>query len=338
MVNRLKKLKNLTNSQLGPKVTLDPSEEILNKAWQNQAKKGGPKVGAKKPTADAKKPKADAKKPKADAKKGSPKVNTPKTPKGTSYNIHGGNTSTKVTPSKIGATVGRATWIGTAAAGLKAVQDWFKPLVDKKGEHHSVGLYRSMASKISKDMPYGAGRAKKGSRIAKTIAKNKAKSSFGSNIDMDYGVKTDSSKKAADTLLKEWKTSQGKKISTAQTSSAPQSIMRKEGPNLGVKGGTGGEKMLKEWSKIQPKTPSSEMEVSDDFQDYSYGKKAKAPKPTSFDQKVSNFLGTTFKMHTWKEKNGQMVPDKSGVTASPTGEGLDLFGGGKRRRKKAAVK
>ena len=89
MVNRLKKLKNLTNSQLGPKVTLDTSEEILNKAWQNQAKKGGPKVGAKKPTADPKKPKADA-------KKGSPKVNTPKTPKGTSYNIHGGNTSKKV--------------------------------------------------------------------------------------------------------------------------------------------------------------------------------------------------------------------------------------------------
>lgn len=107
---------------------------------------------------------------------------------------------------------------------------------------------------------------------------------------------------------------------TAQTISATQSKFRKEGPKSGITGGTGGEKMLKEWNET----------------------KAKEPKPTSFDQKVSNFLGVTFsssKTVPSKDPNrhGEMdfIPN---VTAKPTGEGLDLFGGGKRRQRKRARK
>ena len=65
-------------------------------------------------------------------------------------------------------------------------------------------------------------------------------------------------------------------------------------------------------------------------------------KPTAFDQAAANFLGVSFKTHRMKESKdpsnyGQMVPDTTaGVTADPTGEGFDLFGGGAKRRREEA--
>ena len=150
-------------------------------------------------------------------------------------------------------------------------------------------------------------------------------------------------------------------VTKASTTNVSKSQMRKN-PKLGTKrrfkpsevagmnegqtGSTGGPAVSTVHDSMKYPTPKSSpvMGVSDDFQDYSYGKKAKAPKPTSFDQKAANFLGVSFKTRIMKESKdpstyGQMVPDeKAGVTAQPTGEGLDLFGGGKRRKKKAAGK
>ena len=118
------------------------------------------------------------------------------------------------------------------------------------------------------------------------------------------------------------------------------------GMNEGQTGSTGGPAVSTVHDSMKYPTPKSSpvMGVSDDFQDYSYGKKAKAPKPTSFDQKAANFLGVSFKTRIMKESKdpstyGQMVPDeKAGVTAQPTGEGLDLFGGGAKKRREEAKK
>lgn len=140
-------------------------------------------------------------------------------------------------------------------------------------------------------------------------------------------------------------------VTTAQASPAPKSQMRKKpkldikrrfkpsevaGMNEGQTVSTGGPVVSTGHDDMKYTSKLKSPIVSTGHDSIKYT--SKLPKPTSFDQKVSNFLGTTFKMHTWKEKNGQMVPDKSGVTAQPTGEGLDLFGGGKRRKKKAAGK
>ena len=288
--------------------------------------------------------------------KPNPKVTKP-------YNIYGGNTATKPISAKTKLLSVRAgLGILAPAAGAFTLMEKLRPTVSKTGEHHGKVLFDKMAKKIIKNT--SGGRAEEGSIIAEVIAKNKGKPSIdtvsgpgldegqnkgqknrvGKNIvkskptvdaisrhaDEFSGVTIAKLPKAPSKLnnngtgthtskweSKEW---ESRPKPTAQTISATQSKFRKEGPKSGITGGTGGEKMLKEWN----------------------GTKAKEPKPTSFDQKVSNFLGVTFsssKTVPSKDPNrhGEMdfIPN---VTAKPTGEGLDLFGGGKRRQRKRARK